>query len=133
MTTKHLAAAALFLSLLSAGCANGFAAPIAPEPPYQAPPPDVTPASIRLVGSSQPDRTIEMTATVLTKGGSFVPGVVVRFSSSSGSMTVPDGLTDAAGSVKSWLVTVGDQTRVTASGAGLSASVIVIGPPTVSR
>lgn len=119
-----LAAAVLVLS----GCS--FAAPIPDQPSYVPPAPQTTPASLRLTGSTQPDMRLAAEATVLTANGSFVPGVAVSFAAPGAILSSDAGLTDASGRVRVFLRMPGTPVEITATAAGIRATLVVIGPAT---
>ena len=114
----------VLLAALAAGCA--YHAPGAPTPVITTP--STTPASIRLTGSSRPDRGLDIIATVLTASGAFVPGVPVSLSTSSGSLSPTGGVTDGNGAFRS-ILAIGGNATVFAQAAGLTTSVNVLGTP----
>jgi hypothetical protein len=114
---------------LSACSVSGLAPPTAP-----APLPATTPASIRLTAASRPDRSVGLTATVLTADGRFVSHMVVTFSASSGTITPIEVQTDEAGVARSILTPDTSQTVAHVQAGALHASVDVLSaapvPPT---
>ena len=79
------------VTAFTVGCA--YHEPAAPTPIVVAP--STAPASIRLVGATRPDRSLDMTATVLTASGAFVSGVKVDLFSTAGTLSPSSGITDA--------------------------------------
>ena len=115
----------VLLAALAAGCA--YRNPTAPTSVVVVA--SAAPASIRLVGASRADRAgLDLTATVLTASGAFVPGVPVDLATSAGVLSPSAGVTDGAGVFKSVLSTGGTAT-VSAQAAGLTTSVTVLGTP----
>ena len=109
-----------------AGCAP---APTAPETPH--PTVNATPASIQLTGGSRADQRLDVVATVLTQAGAPVPGVVVAFTVTSGTVTNAEVTTDTDGVART-IASAAWQNTITATGAGLSQSWKIAGAPAPS-
>ncbi len=114
----------VLLATLVSGCA--YNAP--DQPTVIILPPSTTAASIRLTGSSRPDRALDITATVLSSSGIAVPGVRVDLATSAGVLSPTSGVTDGNGTIKSILTTGGNAT-VSAQAGSLVATVNVLGTP----
>jgi len=82
--------------------------------------PNTTPTTIRIGAASRTDQKIDVTATVLTADGNFVPNVTLAFSVDAGTITPNSAVTDSNGSARATAATP-SSTTVHVSGAGLTA------------
>jgi|RhiMetdeSRZDD1v2_1073273.scaffolds.fasta_scaffold11529_2 uncharacterized membrane protein len=116
------------LAAVTIACA--YEAPTQPTTTIPTSPPSSTaPASIRINASTRFDRQLDITATVLTADGHFVPNIVVTFSVSSGTVTPADGTTDSSGTVRTTLTPSDSQTILHTQAANIEVSSTLLTPP----
>lgn len=123
----------LLTSWLAAGLVVGLvgcAAHLPTGPEAVLPTAQTTPASIRLTLASRPDRTYDVTATVLTADGHFVKDVTLTFTMDAGTVTPETATTNGNGVAQAVASTVASAT-LTVAGGSLTASTRVDGvaPP----
>lgn len=87
-----------------------------------------TPASIRLTLATPPDRTYDVTATVLTADGHFVKDIALVFAMDSGSVTPERAITNGNGAAQA-VASAMSSTTLTVSAGSLTASMQVDGVP----
>jgi hypothetical protein len=84
------------VAALTAGCHNGYV-----NPPLSSTetPPNMTPTTLRVTTSSRNDQKIDVTATVLSTDGHYVPGVTLTFAVDVGTITAAAAATDYTGAI----------------------------------
>jgi hypothetical protein len=84
------------VAALTAGCHNGYV-----NPPLSSTetPPNMTPTTLRVTTSSRNDQKIDVTATVLSTDGHYVPGVALTFAVDVGTITAAAAATDYTGAI----------------------------------
>lgn len=110
---------------LSAGC--GYKLPT--EPTTIAVVPSVAPASIRLGLGTRGDHLVDITATVLTRDGHFVPGVLVSFAMDTGTVSPADATTNANGVAQAVATPTTTNATLTVSGGSLTATTTISAAP----
>jgi hypothetical protein len=109
--------AALFASaLLASACHNGYV-----NPPLSSTetPPNMTPTTLRVTTSSRNDQKIDVTATVLSTDGHYVPGVALTFAVDVGTITAAAAATDYTGAIHA-LASTPTATTLHVKGGGLA-------------
>lgn len=126
---------ALILRLLASWLATvllmgvvGCASQLPTRPDAVTPAVQTTPASIRLTLATRPDRTYDVTATLLTADGHFVPDVALVFAMDVGSVTPETAMTNRAGVAQAIAATTSSTTLIVSAGS-VTASTHVEGVP----
>lgn len=114
----------LVIAVLASGCAPHLPT----QPDIVTPAVQTAPAAIRLTLASRPDRTYDVTATVLTADGHFVKDVPLAFKMDSGTVT-PDTATTNGNGMAQAVASTASTTTLTVSGGALTASTRVDAMP----
>lgn len=93
--------------------------------------PSLAPASIRVGLSTRGDHRVDVTATVLTRDGHFVPGVLVTFAMDAGSVSPADATTNGNGVAQAIATPSSANATLTISGGSLSTTTTITGTPAV--
>lgn len=125
------------LLLVGASLVSGCAYHMPAEPTPIGVVPSTAPASIRLGISSMTASTYSITATVLTRDGHFVPGVLVTFAMDSGSVSPTEATTNGNGVAQAVATASTTSATLTVSGGSLTSTTTITGtlatgiPPTI--
>jgi hypothetical protein len=115
-------------SLGVVGC--GYHAPTAPTP-VAVTAPSLAPASIRVGLSTRGDHLVDVTATVLTHDGHFVPNVLVTFAMDAGSVSPAEATTNGNGVAQATATPATSTATLTVSGGSLTSTTTITGTPAV--